>query len=125
MNQLPHAPICVTTFVGDVVLWKTFDEDGSQRLVLAVVGCRIGVQEELSAASVIHDRTPQVLVGFRSLPPQLRIGAVETQPSSPGCSRCLPVLELQSRHGAQIATLFRSASHAASSSGVITMGSKL
>src|SRR5271157_6505840 len=61
MNQLPHAPICVTIFVGDVVLWKTFDEDGSQRLVLAVVGCRIGVQEELSAASVIHDRTPQVL----------------------------------------------------------------
>jgi len=69
MNQLPHASICITIFVSNVVLWKTFDEDGSQRLVLAVVGCRIGVQEELLAASVIHDRTPQVLVGFRCLPP--------------------------------------------------------
>ena len=34
-----------------------------------------------------------------------RIGAVETEPSSPGCSRCRPVLKLQSRHGAQIAIL--------------------
>ena len=58
MNQLPHTPVCITIFFGDVVLWKTFDEDGSQRLVLAVIGCRIGVQEKLSAASVIHDGPP-------------------------------------------------------------------
>ena len=54
MNQLPQAPVCEPVFCGDLVLEKTLDENSSQRLVLAVVGCGIGVPEEPLAARVIH-----------------------------------------------------------------------
>jgi len=57
MNQLSHAPVCKPVSFGDLVLWKALDEDGAQRLVLAVVGRGIGLQEELSAAGVVHDKT--------------------------------------------------------------------
>ena len=57
MNQLSHAAVCKPIPCGDVVLWKALDEDGSQRLVLAVVGRGIGFREEMSAAGVVHDGT--------------------------------------------------------------------
>jgi hypothetical protein len=57
MNQLPHAPVGKPESCGGLGLGKALDEDGSQRLVLAVVGCGIGVQEEPLAASVIHGVT--------------------------------------------------------------------
>jgi hypothetical protein len=69
MNQLPHAPVCISIFFGDVVLREAVDKDGSQRLVLALVGRRIGVQEVPSARSVIHACILKMLVGFRRLPP--------------------------------------------------------
>lgn len=65
MDQLPHAAVCEPISRGDLVLREALDEDGSQCLVLAVIGRGIGVQEELSAARVIHGRPPLVLVGFR------------------------------------------------------------
>jgi hypothetical protein len=54
MDQLPQAAVCEPVFRGDLVLRKALDEDGTQRLVLAVVRCGIGVQEEALAARVIH-----------------------------------------------------------------------
>jgi hypothetical protein len=60
MDQLPHAAVCEPISRGDLVLGKTVDEDGSQCLVLAVIGRGIGVQEELSAARVIHGLTSPV-----------------------------------------------------------------
>jgi hypothetical protein len=54
MDQLPQAAVCEPVFCGGLVLRKAFGEDGSQRLVSAVVGCGIGVQEEPLAARVVH-----------------------------------------------------------------------
>ena len=54
MDQLSHAPVCIAVAISDVVLGKAIDEDGAQRLVLAVIGGGIGIQEETSAAGVIH-----------------------------------------------------------------------
>ena len=54
MNQLPHAAVCEAISRGHLVLGKALDEDGSQCLVLAVVGCGIGVYEEPLVVSVIH-----------------------------------------------------------------------
>lgn len=54
MDQLPQAAVCEPVVRGDLVLGKVVDEDGTQRLVLAVVRCGIGVQEEALAARVIH-----------------------------------------------------------------------
>jgi hypothetical protein len=69
MNQLPHASVCISILFGDVVLCKVVDKDGSQRLVLALVGRGIGVQKEPSATGVVHACILKVLVGFRRLPP--------------------------------------------------------
>ncbi|HEU4677977.1 MAG TPA: hypothetical protein VFS35_00555 [Terrimicrobiaceae bacterium] len=54
MDQLPHAPVGIAEFVGGFVLWQALDEDGAQRLVLAVVGCGIGLHEELPATVIVH-----------------------------------------------------------------------
>jgi hypothetical protein len=54
MDQLPHAPVGIAVSVGGFVLWQALDEDGAQRLVLAVVGCGIGLHEELPATVIIH-----------------------------------------------------------------------
>jgi hypothetical protein len=64
MNQLPHAAVCKPIFCGDVVFGESFDEDGSQRLVLAVVGRGISVREEMSAAGVVHDLTSRCELVF-------------------------------------------------------------
>jgi hypothetical protein len=56
MDQLPQAAVCEPIGRGDRVLWKALDEDGSQCLVLAMVGRGTGVQEELAAMRVVHDR---------------------------------------------------------------------
>jgi hypothetical protein len=55
MNELSHASACVAICGGDVVLREAIDEDPSQRLVLAVVRRRIGIQEKSTAIFVIHD----------------------------------------------------------------------
>jgi hypothetical protein len=70
MDQLPHAAVCEPKFRGDLVLREALDEDGSQRLVLTVIGRGIGVQEEMSVTRVIHGRPPRVLVDFRWLAPR-------------------------------------------------------
>jgi hypothetical protein len=55
MDQLPHAPVCKPESHGDLVLREPVDEDGPQRLVSAVVGRGIGVQEELPVVGVVHE----------------------------------------------------------------------
>jgi hypothetical protein len=60
MDQLPHAAVCEPISRGHLVLREALDEDGSECLVLAVIGRGIGVQEELSATRVIHGRTSPV-----------------------------------------------------------------
>jgi hypothetical protein len=65
MNQLPHAPVGLAVFVGDVILWEAIDEDGAQRLVLTVVGCGVGLQEESSATEIVHGCTRKCEVVFR------------------------------------------------------------
>jgi hypothetical protein len=57
MNQLPHAAVGIAVFVSDVILGEPIDEEGSQRLVLAMVGRGIGVQEELSTTGGVHGCT--------------------------------------------------------------------
>ena len=57
MDQLPHAAVGIAEFVGDVILREPLDEDGSQRLVLTMVGRRIGIQEELATAVEVHGCT--------------------------------------------------------------------
>ena len=42
MDQLPHAAVGITVFVSDVILGEPIDEEGSQRLVLTMVGRGIG-----------------------------------------------------------------------------------
>jgi hypothetical protein len=68
MNELPHAPVCIAVFGGDVVLWKLLDEDGTQRFVLAVIRGGIGIQEELSAVGNIHGCTLKCEVVFSGIP---------------------------------------------------------
>jgi hypothetical protein len=51
--------------VSDVVLGKAVDEDGAQRLVLAMVGCGIGIQEEPLATNIIHGCPFKCEVVFR------------------------------------------------------------
>jgi hypothetical protein len=65
MNQLPHAPVGIAEFVSDVILGEAIDEDGAQRLVLAVIGCGVGLQEEPSATEVVHGCTLECEVVFR------------------------------------------------------------
>jgi hypothetical protein len=57
MDQMSHASMCIAIFVGSVFLSEAIDKDGSQRLVLAVVGRGIGVQEEMSATGGVHGCT--------------------------------------------------------------------
>jgi hypothetical protein len=57
MGQLPHAAVGIAVFVSDVILGVPIDEDGSQRLVLTMVGRGIGVQEEPSATGGVHGCT--------------------------------------------------------------------
>jgi hypothetical protein len=55
VNQLAHAPVRLAIILGDVILWKAIDEDSSKRLLLALVGCGVGIQKEPAATGVIHD----------------------------------------------------------------------
>jgi hypothetical protein len=57
MDQLPHAAVGIAVFVSDVIPGEPIDEDGSQRLVLTMVGRGIGIQEELATAVEVHGCT--------------------------------------------------------------------
>src|SRR5882724_8797776 len=57
MDQLAHAAVGIAVFVSDVILRKPIDEDGSQRLVLTMVGRGIGLQEEWATAVEGHGCT--------------------------------------------------------------------
>ena len=57
MDQLPHAAVAIAEFFSDVSLREPIDEDGSQRLVLTMVGRGIGIQEELATAGEVHGCT--------------------------------------------------------------------
>src|SRR3981189_2781106 len=57
MDQLPHAAVGIAVFVSVVILREPIDEDGSQRLVLTMVGRGIGIQEELATAVEVHGCT--------------------------------------------------------------------
>jgi membrane protease YdiL (CAAX protease family) len=67
MNELSHAAVCITVLVGDIVLGQAIDEDGAQRLVLAVVDCGIGIQEEPLATTIIHSCPLKCEVVFRGV----------------------------------------------------------
>jgi hypothetical protein len=73
MDQLPHAPVCIAVSGSDVVLGEAIDEDGAQRLVLAVVGRGIGIQEELSTRGGIHGCDLECEVVFSDSSSQRRI----------------------------------------------------
>ena len=57
MDELPDAAVGIAVFVSDVGLREPIDEDGSQRLVLTMVGRGIGIQEELATMGEVHGCT--------------------------------------------------------------------
>jgi hypothetical protein len=57
MDQMSDAAVGIAVFVSDVSLREPIDEDGSQRLVLTMVGRGIGIPEELATAVEVHGCT--------------------------------------------------------------------